>query len=114
MTVKKGTQISIPIFALHRDKEVFGDDAEEFNPSRFEGEDGKKLADHIAFQGFGGGPRICIGKRFALTEIKITVAKILANYELADPSEIDFLPGSPFILKFDETKMRFKKRDLPV
>lgn len=72
--LEKGMQVLIPLFSLHRDPEYFPE-PERFNPDRFDVPPAKGT-----YAPFGDGPRICIGKRFALMEIKMTVAKILDKY----------------------------------
>ena len=51
----------------------------------------------LAYMAFGVGPRICIGMRFALIEIKIAVVKILQMFEVAACSrtaeKLDFIEG---------------------
>ena len=39
---------------------------------------------HTQYVPFNGGPRICIGQQFALTEIGYTVVRILQKYERID------------------------------
>ena len=52
---KEGTIISTPVFALHMMKEVWGEDAELFNPERWEKEDKTEM--YRAFAPFSIGPR---------------------------------------------------------
>lgn len=80
--VRRGDIISIPIQALNKNTDVWGPDAEMFNPERWaRGEaDAEERARRAAVQGlwgnlmtFGGGNpvngnRSCIGYRFALSE----------------------------------------------
>lgn len=40
----------------------------------------------IIFQPFGAGPRNCIGKRFAILEIKVAMTRILQNFSI-EPTE---------------------------
>ena len=39
--------------------------------------------DPIIYQPFGAGPRICIGQRFAILEIKMAICKLLLNFALS-------------------------------
>jgi len=39
--------------------------------------------DPIVYQPFGAGPRICIGQRFAILEIKMAICKLLLNFEIS-------------------------------
>ena len=77
--IPAGTEVVIPIYALHHDPSAW-EDPEKFDPERFRGE--RKDTRHpFQFVPFGGGPRNCIGMRFALLEIKIALVKILSKYK---------------------------------
>lgn len=53
--IKKGEQIMIPIFSIHRDPRYFPDPL-KYNPDRFEVDPQRGT-----YLPFGDGPRICIG-----------------------------------------------------
>ena len=83
--ITKGTEIQIPIYALHHDPDAW-DNPEKFDPERFRG---PAKDTHHAFQflPFGAGPRNCIGMRFALMEIKLALVKILMKYRFVRSPE---------------------------
>ncbi|KAJ4787718.1 Cytochrome P450 [Rhynchospora pubera] len=88
-TYPAGVLLSMPIFFIHRDKDLWGDDADEFKPERFsEGisKAAKKKDRSAAFFPFGWGPRFCIGQNFALVEAKMGLCMILQHFEF-EPSE---------------------------
>ena len=72
----------------------------------------EKLAKQFAFLPFGGGPRVCIGMRFAMAEIKIGMAKLLANFKIVETPEtkLDFQAGDLFFLTYPEVKVKLEKR----
>ncbi|KAJ7551888.1 hypothetical protein O6H91_06G033400 [Diphasiastrum complanatum] len=78
--VDKGMEILIPIAALHRDQDLWGDDANEFRPSRFANGINGACKDPSAYLPFGTGPRTCIGQTLALTEARTILAVMLDNY----------------------------------
>ncbi|BES87461.1 cytochrome P450 [Nesidiocoris tenuis] len=78
--IEKGTNVVLPTISLHYDPNYFPEPF-KFKPERFEGQGPIKGS----YAPFGDGPRICIGKRFAEVEMKLTMAKLLLNY--------NFLPG---------------------
>ncbi|VAI24394.1 unnamed protein product [Triticum turgidum subsp. durum] len=80
ITVPKGTVLTIPIASIHRDKEVWGEDAHEFNPLRFENGVTRAANHPNAFLSFSGGPRSCIGQNFAMIEAKIVIVMILQRF----------------------------------
>ncbi|CAL7948657.1 unnamed protein product [Xylocopa violacea] len=76
-TVRPGMNIWIPVTSIQRDPKYF-EDPRKFDPERFL-RDGKKILSSGAFLAFGIGPRMCIGNRFALTEIKVLLCHFLAR-----------------------------------
>lgn len=80
--VPEGTILSIPIATIHRDKEVWGEDAGEFKPERFENGVTRAAKHPNALLSFSSGPRSCIGQNFAMIEAKAVVAMILQKFKL--------------------------------
>ncbi|TKY73204.1 PHYB activation tagged suppressor 1 [Spatholobus suberectus] len=75
-----GTELLIPILAVHHDHATWGSDASEFNPGRFS--DGVSRAAHhpFAFIPFGLGARTCIGQNLALLQTKLALAIMLRRF----------------------------------
>lgn len=73
--IPKNMAVSFPVFALHRDPEIWSD-PERFQPERFSAEN-KDSHHPYAYLPFGNGPRNCVGMRLALMELKIALAYIL-------------------------------------
>ncbi|MFI2644037.1 cytochrome P450 [Streptomyces sp. NPDC018610] len=70
---------------LHRDPEVWGADAERFDPDRFDAQAVRARPPHV-FKPFGTGARACIGRQFALHEATLVLGLLLRRYDLhADP-----------------------------
>lgn len=59
--VPKGTQVYMAVYQMHRDRDHYGDDAHEFKPERWE-----NLKPGWSYVPFGGGPRICVGRKCML------------------------------------------------
>ncbi|GAA3985075.1 cytochrome P450 [Streptomyces plumbiresistens] len=66
---------------LHRERAVWGADAEEFDPNRFEAKAVRSRPPHT-FKPFGTGARACIGRQFALHEATLVLGLLLRRYEL--------------------------------
>jgi cytochrome P450 len=74
--VKEGMQIDYSVYIMHRRADLWGPDAEEFRPERWNGR--KSGWEYLPFN---GGPRICIGQQFALTEAGYVVVRLMQRFE---------------------------------
>lgn len=84
--MRRGAWALILTPMLHRDPEVWGPDAEEFDPDRFDAKAVRSRAPHT-FKPFGTGARACIGRQFALHEATLVLGLLLRRYELRpDPA----------------------------
>ena len=79
-SIPKGTEIIIPIPILHRDKKVWGENANEFDPLRFENGITNAAKTPQALLSFSIGPRSCIGQNFAMLEAKSVMAMLLQKF----------------------------------
>lgn len=70
--VPAGSQILIPIYAIHRHRKLWTD-PDRFDPDRFLPEQ-EALRPRMQYMPFGGGPRVCIGQAFAIMEAQVLLA----------------------------------------
>ncbi|WP_192583072.1 cytochrome P450 [Streptomyces albicerus] len=82
--IPAGTNMLINSYFLHRHPE-FWPEPERFEPERFSPEESAKRPKHV-YVPFGSGPRICIGKHFALTELTLVIATIALGHRLVMPA----------------------------
>ncbi|RKP17874.1 cytochrome P450, partial [Rozella allomycis CSF55] len=73
--VKENDFVAVSVYAMHFNTTYWGDDAEKFNPDRFNPEEEAKRHPS-AYSPFGSGPRACLGAQFALLEARIILAYI--------------------------------------
>ena len=79
----KDTGVMILVGMLHRDKKVWGEDPEAFDPDRFS--PGKRAnIPPNAYKPFGTGQRACIGRQFALQEAALVLSMLLQRFEFVD------------------------------
>jgi cytochrome P450 len=79
--VAKGSVVSIVPWVIHRHRMLW-DRPDVFDPERFAPERAAERP-RFAYIPFGGGPRICIGASFAMTEALIILAMLAQRYRLS-------------------------------
>ncbi|WP_028401294.1 bifunctional cytochrome P450/NADPH--P450 reductase [Ectobacillus panaciterrae] len=107
-SIKQGESVTVLIPQLHRDKEAWGADAEDFRPERFE--DPSKVPNH-AYKPFGNGQRACIGMQFALHEATLVLGMILQHFELIDHTNYELDVKQTLTLKPGDFKIRIQTRN---
>ncbi|XP_050525046.1 cytochrome P450 4C1-like isoform X2 [Daktulosphaira vitifoliae] len=78
--IPKGTTIAISSIGTHRLPEFYPKPW-EFNPENFNPENVAKRHKY-SFTGFSGGPRNCIGMKYAMLSMKVTLSTFLRNYSV--------------------------------
>ncbi len=77
-TFPPGTALSVPSYTIHHSKEVWGPDADEFVPDRWDRVTDKQKN---AFIPFSYGQRSCVGRNVAEMEMACIVATVFRNFE---------------------------------
>ncbi|MCJ1366262.1 hypothetical protein MMC16_005389 [Acarospora aff. strigata] len=74
--VPQGTRVTVNFGAMHRDRDIWGEDADRFRPERWE-----TLKQGWHYLPFSGGPRICPGQQIALTESAYVLVRLMQEFE---------------------------------
>lgn len=74
-----GTVLNVSTYTIHHSKEIWGPDAYEFKPERWENATERQKN---AFIPFSTGPRACIGRNLAEMELRIIIATVLRRYKV--------------------------------
>ncbi|KAF2687091.1 cytochrome P450 52A12 [Lentithecium fluviatile CBS 122367] len=74
--VPQGWTVGYSPYTLHRRKDFYGPDADEFRPERWE-----TLRLGWEYLPFNGGPRICLGQQYALTEAGYVVCRLAQEFK---------------------------------
>ncbi|XP_076641351.1 putative cytochrome P450 6a20 isoform X2 [Halictus rubicundus] len=101
VTIPAGTSVVIPTYGLHWDPNIFPE-PEKFDPERFSEENIKSRHPYV-YLPFGEGPRICIGLRFGMVQVKVAVIIALLNHR------IKFTPDTPDSLEYREMRGRSQR-----
>ncbi|EJD50603.1 cytochrome P450 [Auricularia subglabra TFB-10046 SS5] len=92
--IQPGDEVMIPMWLVNRSQRIWGPDANQFRPERWENLPDEAAAIPGVMPGhltFSGGPRGCIGHRFAVAEMKALLFRVVRGFELrlaVEPDEI--------------------------
>jgi len=71
--IPRGAQLLISSYGVHHAPELWPSPS-QFRPERFLGDPATR--DRFAYLPFGGGPRVCLGEQYALTEMQLILARL--------------------------------------
>lgn len=99
-----GLVVRINHIGIHFDSDLWGpEDPNKFYPLRHE-----TKRDELCFLAFGVGPKICLGKKFALLQMKLVLVNILTNFEVCCTE------NTPRSLEYVEGILRSTKTEIPI
>lgn len=88
LVIPKGVHLVINIYALHRQTDIWGTDANDFRPERFATD--KADSRHIfSFLPFSGGSRICIANKYSNIAIKVAIIKLLRKFKIRSTMKME-------------------------
>lgn len=92
--VPRDSFVVISPYVIHRHP-AFWTQPDEFRPQRFSEEAGRNRP-KFAYLPFGGGPRLCIGRDFALVEATLVLATLAQKlrFRLPDRNPVQFAPAA--------------------
>ncbi|KAJ9188994.1 hypothetical protein P3X46_000337 [Hevea brasiliensis] len=99
LQVPKGMGIWIWLLSLHRDPELWGPDADTFNPERFINGVTGACKSSQAYIPFGLGARVCPGQNLAVIELKVFFAVILSNFKFTISPDYQHSPTYGLLLE---------------
>lgn len=79
--IRKGYGVGWSTYHLHRSEALYGPDARIYRPERWEdGELVRRVGLGAGFLDFHSGPRVCLGKDYAIMEASLAVVRVLQTY----------------------------------
>ncbi|XP_021762319.1 cytochrome P450 714A1-like [Chenopodium quinoa] len=97
--VPKGVCIWTLIPTLHRDPEIWGPDANDFKPERFANGVSNACKVPQAYLPFGLGARLCVGKNFAMVQLKLLLCNIVSKFSFTLSPKYIHLPTYRMIVE---------------
>ncbi|KAI9589286.1 hypothetical protein GQX74_007455 [Glossina fuscipes] len=96
--VPKGTSVLISQFIIHRKASLYPD-PDKFDPDRFLPERTAQRH-YYSFIPFSAGPRSCVGRKFAMLQLKVLLSTIIRKYKVfSSRTDKDFRLQGDIILK---------------
>lgn len=107
-------KVMFSLYAMGRMESIWGKDCSEMKPERWISERGTvKHEPSYKFLAFNAGPRTCLGKDVAFTQLKAVASSIIHNYKIEVVDGHKVIPNASVILySKDGLKVRVTKRSL--
>ncbi|KAM4065571.1 cytochrome p450 [Hirsutella rhossiliensis] len=91
VVLPRGTQLFSSVHLLHRDKQIWGETADDFRPERWLGVNTNSVQNRCEYLPFLAGPRACPSSGFVLLQVKMMLAVLLsrADIEIHNSSDVE-------------------------
>ncbi|XP_062551683.1 cytochrome P450 4C1-like [Armigeres subalbatus] len=110
--IPPGNIFVMNFYALHRRKDIWGPDADKFDPEQFS-EERSRDRHPFAYLPFSGGNRICIGWRYAMFSMKVMLIHLIRNFRFETeirPEQVRYRHDLTMKLPFDHMIKVIKRR----
>ncbi|CAG9791852.1 unnamed protein product [Diatraea saccharalis] len=105
LRVPKNSSIVLDFFNMQRDSSVY-ENPLEFRPERFE----NTGRNPFTWLPFSAGPRNCIGQKFAMMEMKVTISEIIRNFKILPTGQEPILVADLILRSLDGVKLKIVPR----
>ncbi|KAL0063168.1 hypothetical protein AAF712_009962 [Marasmius tenuissimus] len=122
LPIRKGQTIYLGLASFNRNPDVWGPDANVFDPSRWlqcHGRSEAKIAGgsfspYANLSSFGGGVRVCLGWRLAVLELQIVLAELISKFRFSFESEDESFIQSALAVTILPRDLRTGRPSLPL
>lgn len=104
--VQKAWEVNYSVHIMHRRKDLWGPDADDFKPDRWYG---RKAG--WEFLPFNGGPRICLGQQHALTTAGFTIVRLLQRFDRLENLEDEPIAKHQYTLTTAPFRVRLRMHE---
>lgn len=111
-TIPKGAMVMLVVNQIHYDKKTWGDNADKFYPERFLPGNFAKIHPY-SYLAFSGGPRNCIGMKYAMVNMKVLLAHLLRRYKFTTDLKLEDIRVGYHLTTYisNERPFQFERRD---
>ncbi|MCA1728825.1 MAG: cytochrome P450, partial [Actinobacteria bacterium] len=107
--IDKQDQLTVLIPMFHRDPNIWGENAEAFDPDRFTRE-AEQNRPANAYKPFGTGQRACIGRHFAMQEATLVLGMLLQRFEFIDHTDYQLKVKQTLTIKPTDFRIKVQPR----
>lgn len=105
--IPKGTLITIAPAAPQFNPNIWGPTADQFDPDRFDNLP-PPAQDPYVSEAFSTGPRVCIGKSFALLEFKTIMCELIRKFEFENTGPVEPQKSGPSLRPLNGMKIKVR------